>query len=720
MTKSEELLFKRFKVDLKSKPEFNKNYSKVLVKNNDSLKNSIVVDQLVDTKKIPFIDPEIVNEEFNGWYKIILKIDETGFLRTLKQMYKFGQKRELYNLLESCHNECILNYKNLLTLSFFEGILSDKKPYLETQIPKSFKSIEEESLKWYIYRENSASAKLHFYDYSTIKLFSKYVDIKNKRIKAEADKSYIHLKGGVVLDPTDYYWIKEFIIASSYMKNVSPENCSKHYLKSKSTLIICTNDTVNIWINHINVIGKKMVVIDTKVQHNKVLYQDLLDTDYTIFCLEYLKSKSYQNIFSDYIFDDYTSFTKVFNHILEDNRSNTTIQTDNLPLITSIYWNRLVLDSSSYTQFTTNTYFKDLVNSVDSSFRWMQTHELTTCKDDYKLYLNYLSNGSDISYPIYNKDDTVYLTKSIVRKVKSNASTDINIKKKFEFVEMDSTVSQVNSFVKQHKYRDLDKMVDIKDQMFANSFKESEIKNHLISTLDTQINKIKKQIQKLEDLENRKKYIENSFKLGSKCTICHTKPDNTVVTSCGHTFCLECTLNNTVFSNQCAICRSPLKLDDIHPISKPKARLNRKYSKALKDIKNLSQSSKVLVYVKNFTAMGNLSSMFRGSKVKPWHYQGSNSRRRNLVQKFNSSDRGIMLVRLEDHEASKSIMGVEHCLFLDVSTEVLRDPKPYLGGSYMARRIQQISINYYIYKNSLEEELLKTLNIKLTSFNYGN
>lgn len=49
------------------------------------------------------------------------------------------------------------------------------------------------------------------------------------------------------------------------------------------------------------------------------------------------------------------------------------------------------------------------------------------------------------------------------------------------------------------------------------------------------------------------------------CPICMEYLVNPVPTSCGHTFCYRCLDNALLFKSLCAICRSPLRSQELSP-----------------------------------------------------------------------------------------------------------------------------------------------------------
>jgi hypothetical protein len=90
--------------------------------------------------------------------------------------------------------------------------------------------------------------------------------------------------------------------------------------------------------------------------------------------------------------------------------------------------------------------------------------------------------------------------------------------------------------------------------------KEIELLNYSINNLQTQLLVLKKMKgETTQNIENSKRELINSIKKEINpdllCSICFENRVDTVLTPCGHTFCLEC-LGNT---NECYSCRGTIQ-----------------------------------------------------------------------------------------------------------------------------------------------------------------
>ena len=109
-----------------------------------------------------------------------------------------------------------------------------------------------------------------------------------------------------------------------------------------------------------------------------------------------------------------------------------------------------------------------------------------------------------------------------------------------------------------------------KQREILNSIKQSKIKeiellNYSINNLQTQLLILKKlEGDTSKNIEETKRELIQSIKRDINpeilCSICFEKRVDTVLTPCGHTFCLEC-LGNT---SECYSCRG--KIDSKHRI----------------------------------------------------------------------------------------------------------------------------------------------------------
>ena len=76
----------------------------------------------------------------------------------------------------------------------------------------------------------------------------------------------------------------------------------------------------------------------------------------------------------------------------------------------------------------------------------------------------------------------------------------------------------------------------------------------------TQLTNLSETIGNVEiGIDNPQEYFKKSVNIGFKCPICYNECENTMITSCNHEICEECTKEWYSKNKKCVICMNEIK-----------------------------------------------------------------------------------------------------------------------------------------------------------------
>src|SRR3972149_4616037 len=209
------------------------------------------LDFLPETSSYSFLKLKL-NNEINGWFKIVLEFDTIKFEEMVKKSYELRNRKNLFNILEKCYYEYVYNYVSHLMINMFEEILVDnKKPFIQ----------------WM--KEREMDNNFHSYPHMVMKIGNSYVNIDKGEFVDNVEISTFKANGGIIVDKTSYLWINHITnllcqdLNRSLDVTVNPFTINP-FIYTNCNLIICNQIDCNLWKNKLELGQKKVYLITNK------------------------------------------------------------------------------------------------------------------------------------------------------------------------------------------------------------------------------------------------------------------------------------------------------------------------------------------------------------------------------------------------------------------------------------------------------------------------
>jgi len=185
---------------------------------------------------------------------------------------------------------------------------------------------------------------------------------------------------------------------------------------------------------------------------------------------------------------------------------------------------------------------------------------------------------------------------------------------------------------------------------------------------ETERNRLKKQIEKLENIEKRNlKNID--------CSICLDKIKNMVITSCGHYFCKYCLIMSMKKnSSHCPLCRDELDSDKLiifrnkNNFNKLKLHNGSKIGKIIsinKKILYKDSDSKVIILTNNSKFDKILNDKLNINSIKTSILDGNKNNRNKVTNNFTNGNINCLIININDVLDVNNIKNVSHIIFTE-------------------------------------------------------
>jgi len=630
-----------------------------------------------------FIDCDIIYENYDSWYKIIISIDLEVFSNIVSNPYKLSEKKVLFELFSRCFMRQSHNYSIHLGINIKEDLTTTRYSHQSIKIKNTAKlNLSDLNIsKWILYREKRARERYYIYE-DTFKLDKYIIKLKSGEIEENIleERPSIYMKGGIIVDKSDCFWIKNFIetLVKCSRKYTNPSVINK--FTTKSTLIICKNYMCSYWYNQIldNDKNQKIIKISSKSEHNNVTYNDILKSNFVIISVDYIRSKNYKNIWANYAINDTISLDDIYRVLYKDNINNIKFKNNKLPIMSLFHWKRLVIDNITFSYYKNSDFINNIIRSISSSYRWLNV--LDTELNDSYIYLHYLCNTPTLS-PLYDKDNNLYIFK--------------NIAKNFNYG--DKFVKGSNKII----LTDMNPVIKILNNYCNNDI--SRATNLINKYLSSQLSKEKLKIM-LKEKSLYSSTVIDSILSEDLCNICKEKhiSNNLTVTECGHIFCAECIIKNITYTTKCAICRKSIDIGNIYSLHS--SQIFDKYFKIINDIK---KDSKTVLYITDSTIFIHLENILEDTDIKYILCDGNSQNKAKIIDKFNNNYYDLFIINIKDYKLSSNIKNIGNIFFAGIDKDILDNQHMYYGYDYINGIIKEINVQYYLYKDSIEHSMLK-------------
>lgn len=301
------------------------------------------------------------------------------------------------------------------------------------------------TIHWMINRENNPPTFNYSYE-KEVPLGNKYFSLNSQKIRAANERSSITFNGGGLFDEVGLGKTIQMIVLSLLnTKNITDKKQlpTTNLLQSKATVIFCPNNLCGQWVREITsklkeeyyeisiinetkvstkgkrgTISKivahesvqkpktgkeqiKIIKLLTKVDYDKITYQDLLEADFIIVSFTFITGTVYFKKMAELLQEKKNFHTKLWegiglnqiikliNDIIIDNKN----LNDTSVLLQKIFWHRVIIDE--FHEVHTNKNYVAIVNLlrlIQSSFKWIVTATPFNDINNIGPFINLLTN----------------------------------------------------------------------------------------------------------------------------------------------------------------------------------------------------------------------------------------------------------------------------------------------------------------------------------------
>lgn len=270
--------------------------------------------------------------------------------------------------------------------------ISDKKIQNKHITTKLF-NYQQCSSNWIVKTE--LKNKTFYYNTNRTVSFKNIVyDVDTNKFIPNKSLNKVTFKGGAIIDEVGLGKSITMINGSlcNPLRDISYVKSGENRLRSRATLILCSNQLCKQWINefkiHVDPEYKlKIISIMNKREYVKVTYRDILDADFVVCSFQYLANKYYTSKWTGSVNIKFSmnadwktngqldNILEVFETISESNKNKIfekLVETE--PILETVKWHRIIIDE--FHEIYTNAKYKFMNNTIKclkSNYRWVLT-----------------------------------------------------------------------------------------------------------------------------------------------------------------------------------------------------------------------------------------------------------------------------------------------------------------------------------------------------------
>lgn len=173
-------------------------------------------------------------------------------------------------------------------------------------------------------------------------------------------------------------------------------------------------------------------------------------------------------------------------------------------------------------------------------------------------------------------------------------------------------------------------------------------------------------VEIVSSLEQRKRFILDSLKLmeaGGECPVCMSAQVN-ALPPCGHAFCHACLGRVAERAPSCPVCRAAFRRDEVTYVAPVRSELGNK-TQAIVDVLGqiVAQKDRVVVFVQWITLLKALATCLKRSGINFEVMRGNAQTRHLQLQRFQTGERSVLLLALEQSNAGLDLSCANHVIF---------------------------------------------------------
>lgn len=580
------------------------------------------------------------------------------------------------------------------------------------------------------------------------------IEVKNKTVY-----DLITSKGGVLADVVGLG--KTFTLLSLIDCNTKPSDMkfmrSVHEsIKTNCSLIIVPNHLAKQTVIETNKFYPDMKISSllTMTNHNKLTYEDVINSDILIVTFGFLKNKNGYRQFIDEV-------------VYEPEHINN-MKTKN-PLLHNIFFRRVIIDEAhEIFPFGRKCGVKHDIFHYIHNLNYLNSWYVSgtpfnNCYDLEKIFefLEIKKNGKKYDYFVKikpnNRTDESYADHAIenyfIRHIKKDVIDEIKIEEyeekvyKISLTEFEKNFynnalrnAEENTYLQQLCCHPL--ISEKYSQYFKNYGNLGDMKNALVNETIEKIASYENKL--LTETNERSKgqfrsmikqlnffmniILGNHDKLDTSqdCIVCLDLLKNPLVTKCGHIYCKQCIEECMKQKTECPMCKTKLSKKDMILINKQNTETNseenpfiKKYGSKLGKLISLSRQilsnpeNKIIIFSQWDNMLKLVAHSLAENGIKNSFVKGNVYVRNNIINNFkikNSQDRVIMLSLL-NNASGINLTEATHIIFVEPinapKSNIQTIERQAIGRAHRIGQTKKLQIIRIITLDTIEEQIFK-------------
>jgi hypothetical protein len=643
-----------------------------------------------------------------------LEINSNTLTKYINDPIKFVDRKKTIDMIKQCYQQYCSTYSSCIIMGLFDSALNDNdKLVIDENILKNVCKYKhryhKKNLEWMLQREKESEKKYSLYSKPIFRVGSELMDIDNGEFisNKNIEKEPARFRGGLLVNNTDDNWMYDFINLSLSSLNITKKK-KTDFFSTSATLIICSRNMCHLWKKKICDINTELrvIIIDNKLDHDKITYNDIVNTNFVIINKQYLTNKQYKKLYAEY-----SSINIMRQRYV---KCVDVVEMYKNPIFSFFYWNRIILDSEASNELIKNNQFQEKIFTFEGYFRWLQLYSIPSSHEELMLFVKYLIKNKEVNLPLYNDNNNMVLLNDIIRiNTKDTLQNHTCIKENIVKINMLDFEKKVYNFCIENsndkENREFNSLlIDFINQLNVNWLSSDGIRSCISKIISKEMKKLSKSIKcqhnnakRIDTLKRRLNSLDLSTT--DECKICciKSKTDNMIITHCGHYFCTDCALNIIKYSNTCPFCREDINIETLYKVKSNELNMGSKIQYVLSFFNNVDKKEKTVLVIKQAKTLVHISNTLKQKKFKNSRCFGNHLNKIKKIEKFNDSGK-ILLLHFNDLELLSYVRGCTKLLFYDDPyRETVMDRKKLLNMDIFSRA-KNINIYHLVYKGTYE------------------
>lgn len=553
---------------------------------------------------------------------------------------------------------------------------------------------------------------------------------------------------------------------------------------TKATLILTPAHLINQWLDEAKKIfkKKKIIKIITKKNHEKLTIKDIKDADIIFVSFEFIFNFSYypKLILTDKLKLNITpssgevGFKKRLAWIY-DNLIN--LKPTDMPLLEYFYFHRIIIDEGheimehGYKDYHKSNYLNQFIKHCVSKNKWFVSGTPFSTYSGFFNIINFLN----INFKYRNKKSYLNISDGVfsntqyerlldnvcIRNKKSDVTNEVNLpgsEEEIIWINLSEIEKNIYNSKKGYYGKDILQQIcchPLVAESYKNMFNsnkivdldqiEAQMKSFHVKQIETYTKKLMQLDQTnqayhmlkanytskvteskyiLKVLDSINTTIENE---DTDCVICLDKPENPVLTECGHLYCKECISMALKVNKKCPMCKHVItgeliSIDKSQKVKKKEEnpfikKYGSKLGKLILMIKTLicNENNRIIVFSQWDRMLNLISKSLLENDIENSFIKGNVYTRNAAIAKFKSGintqgdPNRVIMLSLKNTASGTNLTEATHIFFVEpINCAPGKRNAIELQAIGRACRIGQknkVKIIRILTKNTIEEEI---------------